>query len=155
MALKYQIRIVPAFVKKPNALQAEQSPTPRDTQPEGIPLFDVPPEYVIAAAGPFRIILNKYCAVRNQILLTSVSLRSQCEILDASELSSVYRVLKTLPQDHLAFYNCGTDSGASQPHKHVQIVPLGPSVYKDLFPIGVISGSGKRIHGIFTRLDYS
>lgn len=154
MSLKYQIRIVPAFVKKPNALQ-DQSPTPLNTQPKQIPLFDVPAEYVIAAAGPFRIILNKYCAVRNQILLTSVSLRSQCEILDASELSSVYRILKTLPQDHLAFYNCGTDSGASQPHKHVQIVPLGPSVYENLFPVGIISGSGKRIHRVSTRLDYS
>lgn len=29
-----------------------------------------------------------------------------------------------MPRGGLAFYNCGPVSGASQPHKHVQIVPL-------------------------------
>lgn len=29
-----------------------------------------------------------------------------------------------MPSGGLAFYNCGPESGASQPHKHVQLVPL-------------------------------
>ena len=29
-----------------------------------------------------------------------------------------------MPRGGLAFYNCGPVSGASQPHKHVQVVPL-------------------------------
>jgi hypothetical protein len=29
-----------------------------------------------------------------------------------------------MPGGGLAYYNCGEHSGASQPHKHVQIVPL-------------------------------
>lgn len=152
-ALKYQIKIVPAFVKKPNDIQ-EQALKPRNTRRKIIPLFDVSPEHVVAEAGPFRVILNKYCAVRNQILLTSVSLRSQSEALDARELSSVHRILKALPPNHLAFYNCGADSGASQPHKHVQIVPLGPMVYQNLFPVVTTSTSGKGIHAVFATMDH-
>lgn len=29
-----------------------------------------------------------------------------------------------MPGGGLAYYNCGPSSGASQPHKHVQVVPL-------------------------------
>jgi ATP adenylyltransferase len=29
-----------------------------------------------------------------------------------------------MPHDALCFYNSGPASGASQPHKHVQIIPL-------------------------------
>lgn len=145
--IKYQIKIVPAFVKKPNALQ-EPAPKPYNTRRKEIPLLDVSPEHVVAEAGPFRVILNKYCAVRNQVLLSSVSPRLQTEVLDSSELSSVYRILNVLPPNHLAFYNCGADSGASQPHKHMQIVPLEPSVYRDLFPISIISESGRSHAGL-------
>ena len=31
---------------------------------------------------------------------------------------------QAMPRGGLAFYNCGPVSGASQPHKHVQVVPL-------------------------------
>jgi ATP adenylyltransferase len=29
-----------------------------------------------------------------------------------------------MPEGGLAFYNCGEHSGRSQPHKHLQVVPL-------------------------------
>ena len=31
---------------------------------------------------------------------------------------------QAFPRGALAYFNCGRDSGASQPHKHTQIVPL-------------------------------
>lgn len=34
------------------------------------------------------------------------------------------RRLQAYPSGALAYYNCGPTSGASQPHKHVQVVPL-------------------------------
>ncbi len=34
------------------------------------------------------------------------------------------QVLAAMPQGGVAFYNCGEHSGRSQPHKHLQIVPL-------------------------------
>lgn len=116
-------------------------------------LLNVSPDHVIAQAGSFRIILNKYCAVKNQILLTSILPRSQSETLDACELASVYRTLKALPRNHLAFYNCGKDGGASQPHKHVQIAPLELDVFQDLFPNKVISRSGRDFHWVFSGLN--
>lgn len=43
-----------------------------------------------------------------------------------------------MPHGGLAFYNCGPVSGASQPHKHVQVVPLP----LDDTECGSSSGSG-------------
>jgi ATP adenylyltransferase len=33
-------------------------------------------------------------------------------------------MLQAFPRGALAYFNCGPDSGASQPHKHTQVVPL-------------------------------
>ena len=36
----------------------------------------------------------------------------------------VLYALQAFPQGALAYFNCGKEAGASQPHKHTQIVPL-------------------------------
>jgi hypothetical protein len=36
----------------------------------------------------------------------------------------ISKVLHAMPSGGMAFYNCGEHSGRSQPHKHLQVVPL-------------------------------
>ena len=33
-------------------------------------------------------------------------------------------MMQAMPEGGICYFNCGPDSGASQPHKHLQIVPL-------------------------------
>jgi ATP adenylyltransferase len=48
---------------------------------------------------------------------------------------AVWNTLKAVKnsRDAVAFYNCGSRSGASQPHKHMQVIPLeSPSPISEL-----------------------
>ncbi|KAH0613682.1 uncharacterized protein H6S33_005568 [Morchella sextelata] len=130
-AFTYHIKILPLFTRKPNDITTSP-PAPHARTA----LSTIPPTHIIttSTAPHFRIILNKFCAVENQTLLISIAPRFQSEPLDADELSVVAGVLRRLGQAQVAFYNCGKESGASQPHKHVQVVALGEAVFSGLYP---------------------
>lgn len=49
---------------------------------------------------------------------------SQADPLNANDLEATMQVLRAMPRGGVAFYNCGEHSGRSQPHKHLQVVPL-------------------------------
>ena len=77
----------------------------------------LPPRHVL--------LLNKYNAVPHHLLVVTAEFEPQSQPLSASDLEAVFGVLRAMPgQGGLAFFNCGRESGHSQPHKHVQIVPL-------------------------------
>ena len=46
----------------------------------------------------------------------------QTDLLNAGDFEAASRVTQEI--DGLLFYNSGKNSGASQPHKHLQFVPL-------------------------------
>ena len=50
--------------------------------------------------------------------------RPQTDPLNQADLAATHQTLELLQTPHLAFYNFGMHSGRSQPHKHVQILPL-------------------------------
>ncbi|KAL4423467.1 hypothetical protein ABPG77_005419 [Micractinium sp. CCAP 211/92] len=70
------------------------------------------------------LLLNKFNIVPWHCLVVTSQFRSQLEDLDAADWAATWAVLQDMPRGGLAFYNCGPVSGASQPHKHMQIVPL-------------------------------
>lgn len=77
----------------------------------------------------FRIVLNKFPVVPAHFMMVTKQFKSQDTPLSPSELTSTYLLLHKLEAQDLnkkwfAFYNCGPQSGASQPHKHVQFMPL-------------------------------
>jgi len=70
------------------------------------------------------LLLNKFNVVEHHVLVVTRAFQSQQDPLNARDLGAAWKVLQALPQGGLAFYNCGEHSGRSQPHKHLQIVPL-------------------------------
>jgi len=75
----------------------------------------------------FVVLLNKYSVVPQHFLLVTKEFRSQASPLLPPELVQTYLLLlsaRKLGKKHFAFYNCGDNSGASQPHKHIQFLPL-------------------------------
>lgn len=79
----------------------------------------------------FKLVLNKFPVVQHHFMLVTKEFKSQNTPLSPNELSATFEVLKTLEKsksEHhknwFAFYNSGTESGASQPHKHVQFMTL-------------------------------
>lgn len=79
--------------------------------------------------------INKFPVYRPQLLITTREVRSQMDNLDMSDLEAVMSVLKELYSesvhmpgrnipDWMVIYNCGRNSGNSQPHKHIQVFPI-------------------------------
>ena len=78
------------------------------------------------------LLLNKFNVVENHLLLITSSFESQDDPVNARDFQHVFQVFEAFPREitPLAFYNCGPKSGMSQPHKHIQILPmpLAPSL---------------------------
>ncbi|KAK6434209.1 hypothetical protein LTR95_009613 [Oleoguttula sp. CCFEE 5521] len=109
------IRVSPALVTKPY--------NPGDTSRK--PAFtDDPPEYTLCEVGPaHKLILNKYCWVRPQLILHTLEYESQREGLTLRDVDATWQVLRMLGPSYMAIFNGGPEAGGSIAHKHVQIMP--------------------------------
>ena len=67
-------------------------------------------------------ILNKYNVVDLHLLIITRAFEHQETVLTRRDFHALWRCLREF--DSLGFYNSGTRSGASQIHKHLQIVPF-------------------------------
>jgi sulfate adenylyltransferase (ADP) / ATP adenylyltransferase len=56
-------------------------------------------------------------------LIITKEKRQQTDLLDPSDFEAVCLTMKSL-DDSFAFYNAGEKAGSSQPHKHIQVIPL-------------------------------
>ena len=88
----------------------------------------------------FKIVFNKFPVVPRHFMLITKEFKSQNTPLSPSELMATYKILQALKNQNqnqnqnqnldqntenwFAFYNCGPESGASQPHKHIQFMTL-------------------------------
>lgn len=81
------------------------------------------PDLYVGELSPSHVaLLNKYNVIDRHLLLITREDRPQTELLNEADFDALIRALNAI--DGLAFYNGGPEAGASQPHKHLQIVPL-------------------------------
>lgn len=81
---------------------------------EGLLIGDISPTHVC--------LLNKYCVLDGHILLVTRDFEDQEELLTREDFAAGQSCLEGM--NGLVFYNSGAGSGASQQHKHLQVVPL-------------------------------
>lgn len=67
-------------------------------------------------------ILNRFNVVDHHLLIATREFEEQETLLTQSDFEALWAVLAEI--DGLAFYNGGSEAGASQTHKHLQAVPL-------------------------------
>jgi len=67
-------------------------------------------------------VLNRYPVVAHHLLVVTHEFVDQETLLDASDFAALAACLRQV--DGLGFYNGGREAGASQPHRHLQLVPL-------------------------------
>lgn len=83
----------------------------------------------VADLGPAHaLLLNKFNVIEDHLLLVTRAFEAQESALSAADFSALWACMTE--SDALAFYNSGPDAGASQPHKHLQLVrlpALGPA----------------------------
>lgn len=78
--------------------------------------------HVGAISRTHVILLNKYNVLPDHLLLVTRTDLPQTDLLDTADLEAALLALAAF--DGLVFYNGGREAGASQPHKHLQLVPL-------------------------------
>ncbi|KAJ5593192.1 ATP adenylyltransferase C-terminal [Penicillium hordei] len=136
--ISYQLRYCPALAKKPSNLKPDNGPK----TPKPDPFEHPSPDLLIAQFPPenptYNLILNKFPVIPNHFLLVTKDWQAQTDILDKPDLEATYECLKAWNTDDdgsrstngssskslFAFFNSGDDSGASQPHRHLQFLPV-------------------------------
>ncbi len=70
-------------------------------------------------------LLNRYNVLDHHLLIVTRSFEKQESLLTLADFEALW--LCMAERESLGFYNAGTDAGASQPHKHLQLVsvPIG------------------------------
>ncbi|OSC97448.1 HIT-like protein [Trametes coccinea BRFM310] len=141
----FEIRLCPALQNKPTLPTPDFSDdAPPAVQQEEKRHDPFAPPYVPnlyigevrdeAEGNAYVILFNKYSVVPHHILMVTKDFQSQTSPLMPPDLVQAYLFLvaaKKAGRTFFAFYNCGDQSGASQPHKHLQLIPIeddGPPI---------------------------
>ncbi len=128
----WQIRTVPALLKKPSDNKTPESKSPEDKpQQNKSDVFAPPyvPNLHVKDVGEHVMLLNKFCVVPQHFLMVTREFASQDLPPSPATLSLAYRTVaahRAGATELLAFYNCGATAGASQPHRHLQFVQCPP-----------------------------
>lgn len=86
------------------------------------PFLDPEPQLVVAdLSDSHRVMLNKYPVLENHLLITTREFVAQHEWLTLADFRALWQTLAAC--DGLAFFNSHPVAGASQPHRHLQLVP--------------------------------
>ena len=93
----------------------------------GNPFATPEPALLVAELTPtHRALLNKFSVLREHLLIVTREFVEQRTPLDEADFEALAHAMQDA--EVLAFYNGGTEAGASQAHKHIQVVtlPLSP-----------------------------
>jgi ATP adenylyltransferase len=87
------------------------------------PFLPPEPEMTVADITSTHLaVLNKFNVVENHLLIVTRDFQHQENLLTMEDFEALWICLREYPS--LGFYNGGTEAGASQQHKHLQLVPL-------------------------------
>lgn len=78
--------------------------------------------FVAELSGTHVALLNKFNVLPFHLLIVTRDFAEQEAALDASDFEALARGMAEI--DSLGFYNAGSRAGASQRHKHLQLVPV-------------------------------
>ncbi|OCK81117.1 bis-tetraphosphatase [Lepidopterella palustris CBS 459.81] len=130
-AIPFQLRYCPSLAKKPK-VQKDEAPRTTNLDP-----FDNPPSHLLIANIPainptHLLVLNKFPIIPEHFILATKIHKQQTHLLEQEDLEATYACLKAWESGEahgrrrrlFAFFNSGGNSGASQPHRHLQFLPV-------------------------------
>jgi len=98
----------------------------------GNPFLEPETDLFVADVSPTHVaLLNKYHVIESHLLVITRAFVDQEVLLDLADFEALARCFPS-ETPAIAFYNGGRDAGASQPHKHLQVVSLPMAPWADI-----------------------
>ncbi|KAK0639506.1 HIT-like domain-containing protein [Cercophora newfieldiana] len=128
-SVPFQLRFSPSLANKPKPPAPPPSSTPPAADRPRFNPFDNPsPALLVASLPPsHNLILNKFAIVPEHFILATKAFKPQTHLLEADDLAATYACIEAYRADGkelFAFFNSGEHSGASQPHRHLQLLEV-------------------------------
>lgn len=145
--MRFYVRVAENLARKEVARLTPQTSAASSSQPPRDPFLPYEPDLFVGDLSPTHVaLLNKFNVIDQHLLIVTRRYEPQEALLDAADFTALIEALREI--DGLAFYNGGAAAGASQPHKHLQMVPLpladdGPH----MAPLEALLGSAQAVHG--------
>jgi ATP adenylyltransferase len=110
----FQVRVMAAPAMKPLATPAQTNANP---------FLPYDPDLFVAEVSPTHVaLLNKFNVVDHHLVIVTRIFEPQEALLTREDCTALIICLAEI--NGLAFYNAGPAAGASQRHKHLQLIPL-------------------------------
>lgn len=120
--IPFVVRILSVLEKKRRAGQEAQEKE-RATGRKFNPFLPYEKELFVADVSETHVcLLNKFNVIENHLLIVTRAFEEQEALLNLQDLEALWKCMFEF--DGLGFYNGGVTGGASQAHKHLQLVPL-------------------------------
>ncbi|KAG2199171.1 hypothetical protein INT46_000015 [Mucor plumbeus] len=118
---EFILTLAPALGQKANVKKET-----KDSEEKSSPFLNPNPALVVKELDNHIMLLNKFAVCPNHLLIATKEFKKQTEPILPDELYESFKTIKDFgsSQPTIAFYNCGPNSGASQGHKHIQVIPL-------------------------------
>ncbi|KAI0902497.1 HIT-like protein [Annulohypoxylon nitens] len=122
-SIAFQLRYAPSLAHKPKA------PKPKDANAKPFNPFENPSPCMLVAELPpsHRLVLNKFAIVPEHFILVTKAFKPQTHVLEQDDIAATFACIqayRAAEQELFAFFNSGPHSGASQPHRHLQLLSV-------------------------------
>jgi ATP adenylyltransferase len=136
--VRFVVRVVANLARKVEAARAPASGPPAN------PFLPFDRRLFVADLSADHVcILNKFNVVERHLLIVTRAYEDQENLVTETDFLALARCLDAI--DGLGFYNGGRMAGASQPHKHLQVVPLPLAPVSAGVPIAAVFGDRSAI----------
>ncbi len=146
--IAFQVRLMESLAGKESGSAA---------RPAANPFLPCDPDLFVAHLSPTHsALLNKFNVVEHHLLLVTRAFEDQRCQLTQQDCEALLIGLTEI--NALGFYNAGREAGASQPHKHLQLLPLeliGPLPIERLLRVAHVDGRVGIVPGLPFRHAYA
>jgi len=129
---------------KPTRPEAQQKTHPF------LPPFE-PGIFITNLSETHNLLFNKFCVVKNHCLVVTRKFENQTNQLNRSDFAAAFKVMRAL--EGFCFYNSGPLSGASQAHKHFQVMPYDKDHRYDI--VKLINKEASRLENPVSNFECS
>ena len=139
--ITFVVRSLSNLKRKEKARQQQQKKSQKTGQYYD-PFLPYEEDLFVSDLTPTHLcLLNKFNVVEHHLLIVTRDFELQENLLNFNDFVALWACLQEI--DGLAFYNGGETAGASQKHKHLQLVPLPFFPNTPLLPITPIINQTK------------